>query len=176
MFYWLCFLCSLWPAQTFARPLYHPLFLWCSDQVFRDLAGLAFIGHPFWYWPALLFYHGKVFVVLVSVEEQFASVELNQNAGHWPDVRGFIPSQSFKDNLRGPVLSSVNYQCVIFIMVRWAAEVNYFYIALFWLQPLIFCFLPWEFTFTGAPVTAENFFFCLDVLKEIKMGQLTFGN
>ena len=64
----------LWPAQTPACVLYQSFILRLFDPVFRDPASLAFFSHPFRDSAALLLYHGKVLVVLVSVEKQFASV------------------------------------------------------------------------------------------------------
>ena len=64
----------MWPAQTFACELYLSLVLRLVDQIFLDPAGLTFFSHPFRDCTALLLYHGKVLVVLVSVKEKLTSV------------------------------------------------------------------------------------------------------
>ena len=75
--------------------------------------------------PALLLDHGQVLQVLVRVEEEFASVELDQYARHAPQVGLLIPRVVLQDDLGGSILSSIYDQCVSLVLVGCTAKVNH---------------------------------------------------
>lgn len=67
--------------------------------------------------------------ILVRVEEKFTRIELDQDAGHRPDVAFLIPSLVFEDYFRCAVLSSVDHSGVSLVLIGGTAEVNYFDLA-----------------------------------------------
>jgi len=64
--------------------------------------------------------------VLVCVKVEFACVELKKYARHRPNIRFFVPAVVLEDDFRRPVLSSVDYQSVLFEAKSGAPKVNDF--------------------------------------------------
>jgi len=127
MFYRLVILGCLRPAETFAC-----IIILCL-KISGNLCGLAFFHHPFRNRAALLLYHGEVLIVFMSVEEKFARIKLYQDAGHRPNIRGFVPRSRFKNDFRCSVLASVDNKGMVLIVVGGASKINNFNITLFWL-------------------------------------------
>ena len=74
--------------------------------------------------------------VLVRVEEELASVELDQDARHGPNVRLFIPSEVLKDHFRSPILASVDYESMALMLVRRPTKIDHFYLTVGRFGPL----------------------------------------
>ena len=75
--------------------------------------------------PTLLFYHGQVLQVLISVEEQLTRVELYEDAGHGPNITFLIPRQVFQDDFRRAILSSIDNEGVSFMLICRTAKIDY---------------------------------------------------
>lgn len=65
--------------------------------------------------------------VFARLIEQLASVHLNQNTNHRPDITFLIPLAAVQNHLWGSVLSCVYDGVVLLIVVCGTAEVNYLY-------------------------------------------------
>ena len=73
-----------------------------------NLIIVTVLGHVEWYRAALFLDHGKMFNVLISVEEKFPSVKLDQYTGHRPDITLLVPNLILKNHLWSSILSGVD--------------------------------------------------------------------
>ena len=94
-----------------------------------NLIIVTVLGHVEWYWATLFFDHGKVFDVLISVEEKFPGVKLNQYTGHRPDVTLLVPYLIFEDNFGSSILSGIDNQGMSFMGVSGSTKINELYLS-----------------------------------------------
>ena len=77
-----------------------------------------------------------MFDVLVSVEEKFSSVKLDQYTGHRPDITLLVPYFILKNYLGSSVLSGIDDQGMSFMRVSGSTKINEFYLSWDWSMPL----------------------------------------
>jgi len=77
-------------------------------QLALNLLVAAALGHAERDRSTLLLDHGEVLEVLIGVEEEFAGVELDQDARHRPQVRLLVPGLVLENDLGGPILPRIN--------------------------------------------------------------------
>jgi len=100
-----------------------------------NLLVVTLFSHPERDWSTLLLDHSQVFVVLMSVEEEFTRVKLDKDARHRPNIRSFVPHKVLKDNLRRSILPRVNDQRVPLIVIGRPAKVDHLNLCVQWFEP-----------------------------------------
>lgn len=136
--HWFALPCCGRPSQTVASLLYvHFLALVgvLEVKLGSNLLVVTLFSHPERDWSTLLLDHSQVFVVLMSVEEEFTRVKLDKDASHRPNIRSFVPHKVLKDNLRRSILPRVNDQRVPLIVIGRPAKVDHLNLCVQWFEP-----------------------------------------
>ena len=101
-----------------------------------NLIIVTVLGHVKRYRSTLFFDHGKMFDVLVSVEEKLPSVKFNQYTGHRPDITLLVPDLILENHLGSSVLSGIDNEGMSFMWVSGSTEINELYLSWNWSMPL----------------------------------------
>lgn len=64
-------------------------------------------------------------MILMSIEEQFPSVQLNNDTPDWPYVTELVPTAALKQNLRWTVLPGIYDRAMVLVLLCSASEVDY---------------------------------------------------
>lgn len=93
---------------------------------------LTSLSHPSGHSAGVLLYHGEVFDVVVSGEQQFSGVEFCDDAADRPDVAELIPLAALEDYFWRTVLSCIDDGTVSLCPFGGPTEIDYLYFVSHW--------------------------------------------
>lgn len=89
---------------------------------------LRILTHPIRNFPRTLLNHSQMFIIFMSLIEQFPSNKFHNNASYAPNIRDFAPLAALQNNLRGPILSRINNRRMMVISKRGPPKIDNFYL------------------------------------------------